>query len=95
MIPYDILGLVAGAFGSASLVLQVVRSFRLRETYELSLPFLLLYISAVILWLWYGIGVNAFPVIFWHVVVGILTGMLLFAKLRWGMRRPSDKKTPD
>ena len=80
----EIIGIVAGAFTTFGFVPQIIRVFLLRSAREISLPFTLLFLGGVILWLLYGISLDLVPVIFWNAASAILGALLLYAKLKYG-----------
>lgn len=84
MIPTELLGLLAGALMTLGLIPQIARVFRLRSAREISLPFTLLSLGGIALWLLYGIFLGLLPVIFWNAVSLVLIALLLYAKLRYG-----------
>ena len=79
----EILGLVAGAITTGSLIPQVIRVFRLRAAREISLTFTLAFIVGDSLWLVYGVIYTLIPVIFWNVLAIILALVLLVGKLKY------------
>jgi MtN3 and saliva related transmembrane protein len=80
----EFIGILAGAFTTFGFVPQIVRVFLLRSAREISLPFTLLFLGGVILWLLYGISLDLVPVIFWNAASAILGALLLYAKLKYG-----------
>jgi MtN3 and saliva related transmembrane protein len=82
----EILGLVAGAITTGSLVPQVVRVYRLKAAHEISLFFTILFVIGDSAWLFYGIYFNLMPVILWNVLAIILALILLFGKLKYDNR---------
>ena len=80
----EIIGIVAGAFTTFGFIPQVIRVFLLRSAREISLPFTILFLVGVILWLLYGIAHHLTPVIFWNAASTILGAILLYAKLKYG-----------
>ncbi|MBI4216472.1 MAG: SemiSWEET transporter [Chloroflexi bacterium] len=80
----DVLGLLAGALTTFGFVPQVVRVFRLRSAREISLPFALLSLGGIGLWLLYGIIMALPPIIYWNILTLVLLALLLYAKLRYG-----------
>ena len=78
------LGFVAGALVTCSLIPQLVRVFKLRSAYEISLLFTVLLLLGIITWLAYGISFGLIPVILWNATGAVLVAMLLYAKLRYG-----------
>ncbi len=84
MLIMDLLGLIAGAIVTASLVPQVIRVFRLKSAREISMLFTSLLLLGMIIWIGYGILGRLLPVIFWNAIGASLVAILLFAKLKYG-----------
>ncbi len=82
--PVPILGFLAGALTTLSLVPQVIHVFRRRSAHDISLPFTVLFLVGVIVWLAYGILDRLMPVILWNGVATLLAALLLWAKLEHG-----------
>ena len=80
------LGLIAGALVTSSIVPQLVKVFKLRSAHEISLLFTTLLLLGIITWLAYGISFGLTPVILWNAIGAALVAVLLYAKLRYGMR---------
>lgn len=80
----EILGWIAGAIVNLSFIPQLVRVFKLKSAHEISLLFTTLLLAGIIIWLGYGIFSRLLPVILWNIVGAILTGALLYAKLKYG-----------
>ncbi|HXX54903.1 MAG TPA: SemiSWEET transporter [Methanoregula sp.] len=78
-----IIGSVAGTLTTASFVPQVIRSWRLRETRDISLAMLLLFAIGVILWTVYGAWIGSFPIIAANVITLALILFLLWMKIRF------------
>lgn len=79
-----LVGFIAGAIMSPSLVFQVVRVFKLRSAREISLAFTVLMVIGFMLWIVYGALLKLFAVIVWNGVSLVGASLLLFAKLKWG-----------
>lgn len=84
MVPSDTLGFIAGALTTGSLIPQVVRVFKLKSAYEISLLFTSLLLAGMIMWIVYGVFFSLPPVIFWNAIAAVLSSGLLYAKLRYG-----------
>lgn len=84
MIWKELLGFVAGALITVSLIPQVWRLFALKSAREISLSFTLLLLLGATCWLAYGISLSLPPVIFWNAVSLGLLFVMLHAKLRYG-----------
>lgn len=80
----EIFGFVAGALVTLSLIPQIMRVFKLKSAREISVIFTTLMLAGVLMWLVYGILQKLVPLILWNTVGAVLTGTLLFAKLRYG-----------
>lgn len=83
----EILGFIAGLLVTLALVPQLIKIFRLKSAVEISLPFTILLLVGMFLWLGYGILFQLIPVIFWNAVGVGLVATLLFGKLKYGTRR--------
>lgn len=83
----ELLGWIAGAFVTFSLLPQIIRVFKLRSAREISMLFNSFLLIGVLLWLGYGIALRLPPVIIWNAIGAILTGLLMVAKLKYGMNR--------
>ncbi len=80
----EILGLLAGAVTTGSLIPQVIRVFRLKAAREISLFFTILFIVGDSMWLYYGIYYGLMPIILWNTLALLLALLLLLGKLRYG-----------
>lgn len=87
---YESLGIIGGLLGTVGLVPQVWKLFHYRTAYEISLPFLGLWLTSTSCWLVYGILLGAFSIILWNSTTFILALLMLTAKLKWGMRPKRD-----
>lgn len=83
----ELLGFIAGALATSSTIPQLVRIFRLKSAYEISMAFTILLLAGLSLWLVYGLYLSLTPVIVWNAIGTGCVAMLLVAKLRYG-RRP-------
>ena len=79
--PY--LGYVAGALTVISFLPQVLRTWRTRETKDLSIGMFALLITAGALWITYGVVTSDTPVIATNVGMVTLNAAILTAKLRF------------
>jgi len=78
-----IIGFIAGTLTTVAYIPQVVRSWKLKETKDLSLAMLVLYAAGVTLWIVYGAWTNSLPVIAANGVSIFLILILLGIKLRY------------
>jgi len=78
-----LVGFVAGTLTTLAYVPQVIRSWKLKETKDISLSMLVLYAVGVSLWLVYGVWMDALPIIAANGISLILILVLLGIKLRY------------
>ena len=69
---YKLLGFVAGAFTTFSLVPQLYRVYKLKSAKEISLSFTLCMAFGNLLWLTYGFISNLTPVVLWNIISACL-----------------------
>jgi MtN3 and saliva related transmembrane protein len=78
-----IIGYIAGTLTTASFIPQVIRSWKLKETRDISLAMLVLFAIGVILWTLYGIWIDSLPIIAANAVTLCLILFLLWMKIRF------------
>jgi MtN3 and saliva related transmembrane protein len=78
-----LVGFIAGTLTTAAYIPQVIRSWRLKETKDISLAMLVLYAVGVSLWLVYGVWMNSLPIIGANGISLILILVLLAIKIRY------------
>jgi MtN3 and saliva related transmembrane protein len=86
----EILGIIGGLLGNIGIIPQIVRLFRYKRAYEISLPFVYLWLSSTVCWLVYGILFGLFSMIMWNSITLVLASLILAAKLKWGIRPKTD-----
>ena len=82
--PEDLLGLAPGALTTIAFVPQIVRIVKTRSAHDISWWMFGLFSIGVALWLWYGLMLNALPVIVANVITLSLAVAILFLKWRYG-----------
>jgi MtN3 and saliva related transmembrane protein len=86
----EIVGLVAGGVTTFSYLPQVIRVYRLKSAYEISLTFTLFFTIGLGGWLTYGLLLGQLPLVLWNTLSLTLALAMLYAKLKYGRR----EKTP-
>jgi MtN3 and saliva related transmembrane protein len=81
MIQY--LGYFAGSLTVVSFLPQVIRTWRTRQTRDLSLGMFALLVTASSLWILYGFMIGSWPVIATNIGMVALNGALVTAKVRY------------
>ncbi len=59
----EILGIIGGLLGNIGIIPQIARLFRYKTAYEISLPFVYLWLGSTVCWLVYGILFGLFSMI--------------------------------
>jgi MtN3 and saliva related transmembrane protein len=78
-----IIGLVAGTLTTIAFVPQLTKTWKSKSAQDISLGMFLLFCSGVLLWLIYGVLIDALPVILANTVTLILSGAILILKLKY------------
>ena len=84
------LGYFAGFLTTASLVPQVVKTWKTKSADDFSLVMLLLWWSGIICWIVYGVIMNAEPLIVWNTITLFLAGAILTMKLKFNNRNEKE-----
>ena len=79
----DVIGYIAGALIIASLIPQIIKSWKSRSTKDLSLVRYLVYVVGVIMWLVYGILLNNGPMIVMNTINLSLALSVVYLKLKY------------
>ena len=80
----DWVGYAAAILTTAAFLPQFIKSIRTGETRHISLVMYILFCAGIALWLVYGLMLHALPIILANIVTLILSGMILFLKLKNG-----------
>lgn len=81
MMDENILGLIAGALTSIAALPQLIKVLKTKNTNDLSALMLVILISGLSLWVWYGIINDELPIILSNSFAVVLNAVLLFCKL--------------
>jgi MtN3 and saliva related transmembrane protein len=82
----DIVGYVAAIIGTTTMLPQAIKSINTKKVDDLSFPTLILYFVNCVLWLAYGILLDAWPVIICNAVGLVIGVILIYLKKRYGTR---------
>jgi MtN3 and saliva related transmembrane protein len=80
----DLIGLAAGSLTTISFVPQVLKIWRTKSGRDVSYGMFLLFSLGVLLWLIYGLALDAMPVIAANAVTLVLALVVLGLKFRYG-----------
>ncbi len=79
-----LIGLAAAFCTTVAFLPQVFRTWQTRSTKDLSLSMFLVMTAGVFLWLVYGLGIGDVPLIAANGTTLLLSGSILYFKLRYG-----------
>jgi len=80
----ELIGYAATAFGLLAFLPQTIKTWKTKETKDISLGMYIVFWIGVLLWLIYGIIIRKPPVIIVNVVVLTLASVILFLKVKHG-----------
>ena len=80
----EIVGQIAGALVTLSLIPQVIRVYKLKSAKEISMLFTTLLLAGLFGWIAFGFMRNELPIILWNIIGAAITASLLYAKLKYG-----------
>lgn len=78
-----ILGVLAGSFTTFSYLPQLAKALKTKSTGDLSLYWLSAMSIGLVFWIIYGYMISSFPVIFFNLILIIITLWLLALKLKY------------
>jgi len=78
-----IMGFIAASLTTCAFLPQVIKTWRMKETRDISLWMYLIFTVGVSLWLGYGILIGDYPVAIANGTTLILSLILLIAKIRY------------
>jgi MtN3 and saliva related transmembrane protein len=78
----DALGYTAAVFATGSFVPQVFKTWRTRSAEDLSYAMLVTHIIGMLLWLAYGLMINATPIVVANTIAVLLDVALIALKMR-------------
>lgn len=79
----NLIGYIAATVGTFLMVPQIVRSYKLKQTRDLSMAMVILYVVNGILWLTYGLLLSSLPLILANGIALIIGVIQLFLKIKY------------
>lgn len=79
-----VIGLIAGLLTTIAFVPQLTKTWKSKSAKDVSLVMLMTFTTGVLLWLIYGLLIQAAPVIAANAVTLLLAGAILVLKIRHG-----------
>lgn len=80
----ELIGYIGAGLIAVSLIPQVLRSWKTKSTKDISMQWTLIYLSGLLIWIYYGFGISSMPLILMTSVEAALTASLLYLKLKYG-----------
>lgn len=77
------LGLLAGAFTTVAFVPQVIKIWKSKRARDISLGMFVIFSTGVLLWLFYGIEIEAMPVVVANAITLSLSLTILVFKIKY------------
>ncbi len=78
-----LIGLLAAALTTTSFIPQVIKSWRMKETKDISLWMFLILGTGIFLWMVYGLLIQDLPVILANSISFVLVVVILYFKIRY------------
>ena len=79
-----VIGMLAAFCTTVSFIPQVAKTIKTRQTKDISLSMYVIFTAGILFWLIYGIMIVDVPIIAANTVTLLLTGTVLFLKIRNG-----------
>jgi len=76
----ELLGYVSGGLITIALLPQVIKSWKTKSTKDISIPWMILYQTGLILCIGYGIGIGSMPFVLTTIVELLMAVSLLILK---------------
>lgn len=83
----EVVGLLGSALSSITFIPQVVRTWKTRSVADLSLSMMVIVAMSTLVWLVYGFGRNALPVIICNAIIFVLSLVLIYFKFAFAKRK--------
>jgi len=79
----QIIGLTAGILTASSLLPQLIKTIKEKEAEDISLVMLLVLLSGISLWIFYGIRRDDFPIIITNSFSLLLNVIMIFLRIKY------------
>lgn len=79
----NLIGYIAATVGTFLMVPQIVRSYKLKQTRDLSMVMVVLYVVNGVLWLTYGLLLSSLPLILANGIALIIGVVQLILKIKY------------
>jgi len=83
----EVVGLVGSGLSSITFIPQVLQAWKTKSVGDLSLWMMLIVTTSTVVWLIYGIGRGALPVIIANTIIFILSLVLIYFKFAFAKKK--------
>ena len=83
MTEFEVIGYFAGAIVAASLSPQVIKSWKSKSTKDISIAWTIIYMTGLLLWVIYGVGIRSYPIIAMMSVELLMATSLFILKIKY------------
>ena len=85
----DLIGFIAGALTAVSMLPQVIKTIKEKKAEDVSLLMLLVLVSGISLWIWYGIKKEDYPILITNSISLAINLVMVYLRHRY-----KDNKEP-
>ncbi len=79
----DIIGAFAGLLTAVSMLPQVIKTLKEKKAEDVSLLMLIVLMSGLILWIWYGLSKNDYPIIITNSVSLTINIIMIYLRYKY------------
>ena len=84
MVNFELIGYLAGFIVAISLTPQLIKAWKTKSTKDISIAWILMYLTGLSLWVFYGFGIGSFPLMITVTIEALMAISLLILKIRYG-----------
>jgi len=79
----EFIGFIAATMTTISFLPQVIKTWRMKETRDISLSMFIILAAGIFLWIIYGFFIQALPIILANSITFVFVMIILFFKLKY------------
>jgi len=82
----NLIGILAGSFTTLAVIPQIYKSWKSGEASNVSLKMYIVLLTGLLLWFFYGVGINDYPIMIFNGIAFLLNMSMLFLILKHGRK---------
>ncbi len=82
----NVIGILAGSFTTLAVIPQIYKSWKSGEAGNVSLKMYIVLLTGLLLWFFYGVGINDLPIMIFNGIAFLLNLSMLFLILKHGRK---------